>query len=99
VKKRKHSSNDISKWMRDRDLARTLIFLICLIAGLYLISFDILLQVNPKGFVYLLYQFMYIFSIYQRASPGEQLSADISTHRRAWRVVSQTMDWNTRVER
>lgn len=61
--------------MRDRDLVKTILVLILLILGVYVVLLDILMKVSPKGFVYLFYPLVYVFNLYQSASPGEKLSA------------------------
>jgi hypothetical protein len=73
--KRKVSSNKQPEWMRDNDLAKTILMILVSILGLYFILLPIYFKEHPKGFLYLLYPFYYVFSLYQSASPGEKLSA------------------------
>ena len=63
------------KWMQDRDLAKTILTLLLLILGIYVILLPLYLKENPKGLLYMLYPFYYVFTLYQSASPGEKLSA------------------------
>jgi hypothetical protein len=61
--------------MQDEDLAKTILMLVVLVIALSLVILYILAIVSPKGYLYLLYPFKYIFFLYQLASPGEKLSA------------------------
>jgi hypothetical protein len=56
--------------MQDRDLSKLILLIILMVFVISLLLLDISIKLNPKPYIKLLSPFVYIFNLYQSATPG-----------------------------
>jgi hypothetical protein len=62
------------KWMSDKDLRTTIMLLMLVVLMFSFIILWILARIDPEGYILLLTPINYIFTLYQKAGAGAQLS-------------------------
>jgi len=74
AKRKRKSTNDLPQWMRDKDLRNGMFLYGIALIFICLIILYILAKVDAQAYVVIFYPITYLFNLYHKATPGEQLT-------------------------